>query len=106
MRQNTVMLSQKASFQIDCEVYNINDGDRQAIMQASTHDVKRVAKICGCMTCLGYLINIDGGIMSYKSAGINKRFVRGNRRYFIQKLREALASPNIKHNFQNFIQES
>ncbi len=105
MRQNAVTLPRQASFQIDCEIYGKNDADRQAIMSASTFEVKKIARICGCMTCLGYLINIDGGIMSFKSAGMNKRFVRGNRKYFIQKLREALASQFIKHNFENFNKE-
>jgi hypothetical protein len=83
-----------------------NDGDARTIQGASYHDLKTAAETCGCITCKGVLENIRNTIIARSEIYVSKNmereknwWARENRRYFIQKLRDALASPTIKHNF-------
>ena len=77
-----------------------NDADKRTVKSATYHSLKAAARACGCPTCSGVLENIKDAVTYYKQVErVRKTLTRINRRYFIQKLRDALASRTISHNF-------
>ena len=77
-----------------------NDADKQAVKSVTYHSLKAAARACGCPTCFGVLESIKDAVTYYKQVErVHKALTRINRLYFIQKLRDALASRTISHNF-------
>lgn len=90
---------------IDEKMLQLCDADGRAVVSMTTKQAKDSARRCGCITCTGALENVCNSIMWYARPGYclksvaahAKKQARANRRYFIQQLREALASAVIKH---------
>ena len=83
--------------EIDDMMLKLCDADGRAVTSMTTKQAKDSAKRCGCIACTGCLENVKNSIMWYAQSSKIHRQARSNRRYFIQQLREALASAVIKH---------
>lgn len=83
--------------EIDDMMLKLCDADGRAVSAMTTKQARDSAKRCGCITCTGALENVRNSIMWYAQSAKIHRQARSNRWYFIQQLREALASAVIKH---------
>jgi hypothetical protein len=75
----------------------VNGGETE--INASYHDLKAAALACNCISCAGVLENIRNAVMAYHDSQrlYVRRWMRQNRAYFIQRLRDVIASPDANH---------
>lgn len=73
---------------------NLQDSEKPVTL----HTLKETARRCGCTTCTGALAGIADAVKWYRVNRAAHVYARKNRQYFIQRLREVIASPTVNHN--------
>lgn len=81
---------------IDAKIAELCDADNRK--PVTLHALKEAARRCGCITCTGALAGIADAVKWYRVNRAAHVYARKNRQYFIQRLREAIASPTVNHN--------